>query len=344
MQRFAVRQCTRRSRKSISSKAFTEQLYANAKKDTKQIVLPEATDDRVLVAGCRAAKEGLARITLLGEPDELAQRAERLNVSLAGVNIVCPKTDERLNELIEFMCEKRKRKGLSKEQARDIVNNEVTTFGTLLVATGYADGMVSGAVHTSADTIRPALQLVGTVEGKAVSSVFFMLLSDQVYAYADCALVISPTPDQLADIAISTARTAKVFGIDPKVAMLSFSTGQSNRSAHVEPVRVAAEKARMVLSAEGIPVDGPIQFDAAVNEKIAKTKGAPSMGQNTVLVFPDLNSGNITYKAVQQATNCVAMGPILQGLKKPINDLSRGSSIADIVDTIAVTATQCRQL
>jgi len=239
--------------------------------------------------------------------------------------------------------DRRKHKGIDPDRARDIVI-DVSYFGTMMVELGLADGMVSGAVHTTAHTIRPALEVVRTQpDVSVVSSVFFMCLRDQVLVYGDCAVNPDPTAEQLADIAISSAQTAAQFGVDPRIAMLSYSTGQSGAGADVEKVRTATELVRE--RRPDLSVEGPIQYDAAVDASVARAKMPDSLvaGRATVFVFPDLNTGNNTYKAVQRSAGAVAIGPVLQGLRKPVNDLSRGALVQDIVNTVAITAIQAGQ-
>jgi phosphate acetyltransferase len=238
--------------------------------------------------------------------------------------------------------ELRKAKGISVEQAREIMY-DVSYFGTMLVYNGMVDGMVSGAAHTTAHTVRPAFEIIRTVPGvSTVSSVFLMCLPDRVLAYGDCAIVPNPTPEQLADIAICSARTAAQFGVEPRVAMLSYSTGESGTGADVDKVRAATELVR--ARDPQLPVEGPIQYDAAVDPSVAATKmhDSPVAGRATVLIFPDLNTGNNTYKAVQRSAGAIAIGPVLQGLRKPVNDLSRGALVEDIVNTVAITAIQAQ--
>ncbi|MDY0049405.1 MAG: phosphate acetyltransferase, partial [Halothiobacillaceae bacterium] len=236
----------------------------------------------------------------------------------------------------------RQHKGITADFARDLLG-DVSYFGTLLVETGRADGMVSGAVHTTQETLRPALEAIRTAPGrKLVSSVFLMCLPDRVLVFGDCAVNPSPSAEQLADIAISSADTALRFGIEPRVAMLSYSTGSSGKGADVEKVREATALARALRP--DLPIEGPIQYDAAIDPEVAATKmrGSPVAGRATVFVFPDLNTGNNTYKAVQRAAHAIAIGPVLQGLARPVNDLSRGCTVADIVNTIAITAIQAQ--
>ena len=259
------------------------------------------------------------------------------------MHIIDPASSEYLDEFASLYTELRKHKGMEFDRAQELMR-DVSYFGTMMVHTGRADGMVSGAVHTTAHTIRPAFEIIKTRPGvSTVSSVFFMCLADRVLAYGDCAIVPDPTAEQLADIAISSAQTAGQFDIDPRVAMLSYSTGQSGSGADVDKVRVATDLVRE--RAPEVLVEGPIQYDAAVEPSVAATKMPDSevAGRATVLIFPDLNTGNNTYKAVQRSAGAVAIGPVLQGLNKPINDLSRGALVSDIVNTVAITAIQAQQ-
>ena len=255
-----------------------------------------------------------------------------------------PEVFEHLSQtLVDEFFELRKKKGITYEAAEDAVAH-VTYFATMMVQMGYADGMVSGAIHTTGDTIRPALQIIKTKPGiSTVSSVFLMCLDTKVLAFGDCAVNPNPDAETLAQIAISSADTAKVFGIEPKVAMLSYSTGNSGTGADVDKVRDATAIAKEIRP--DMLVDGPIQFDAAFDEKVGSKKlpGSKVAGQASVFIFPDLNTGNNTYKAVQRSSGAIAIGPVLQGLKKPVNDLSRGCLVADIVNTVAITAIQAQE-
>jgi phosphate acetyltransferase len=257
--------------------------------------------------------------------------------------VLDPRTSGYLDEFAADYAELRRHKGMTVERARETVA-DISYFGTMMVYKGIADGMVSGAAHTTAHTIRPSLEIIKTVEGvSTVSSVFLMCLADRVLAYGDCAVVPDPTAQQLADIAISSAATAERFGIEPRVAMLSYSTGESGSGADVDKVRVATKLARE--RAPELPVEGPIQYDAAIEPTVADAKLPDSevAGRATVFVFPDLNTGNNTYKAVQRSAGAIAIGPVLQGLRKPVNDLSRGALVADIVNTVAITAIQAQE-
>ena len=258
------------------------------------------------------------------------------------IEIVDPKTDPNFEDYANTLYELRKAKGMTPEKAAQLMEDK-TFFGTMMVYKGRADGMVSGATTTTADTIRPALQFVKTKPGiKTVSGVFLMSMADRVYLYGDCAVIPNPTTDQLCDVAVASAETARAFGLDPKVAMLSYSTGTSGSGPDVDAVREATEKVR--AADPELAVEGPIQYDAAVVPAVAKTKlpNSPVAGHANVFVFPTLNAGNIGYKAVQRASGAIAIGPILQGLKKPVNDLSRGATVADIVNTVIITAIQAQ--
>ncbi len=319
---------------------FEHRLVDRARRADRHIVLPEGEEDRILIAADQLLRRKVARLTLLGDADLIRSKAQRLQLDLAGADILNPATDPLRERFAHEMVELRKAKGVPYDLAWDSAR-DVSYFGTMMVHDGLADGMVSGSVNTTAHTIRPALQLIKTRPGvSVVSSVFLMCLADRVLAYGDCAVNPDPTAEQLADIAISSAATAEQFGIEPRVAMLSYSTGSSGSGADVEKVRRATDLVRE--RAPELPVDGPIQYDAAVDPAVAATKatGSPVAGRATVLIFPDLNTGNNTYKAVQRSAGAVAIGPILQGLRQPVNDLSRGALVQDIVNTVAITAIQ----
>jgi phosphate acetyltransferase len=321
---------------------FEYGLLARARTARRHIVLPEGDDDRVLEAAGIVLSRGIADLTILGSEVAIRSRAIGLGVDLGSARILSP-FDESLRErFAEIYARERAHKGVSMELARDTVT-DVSYFGTLMVHEGLADGMVSGARHTTAHTIRPAFELIKTAPGvSVVSSVFLMALADRVLVYGDCAVIPDPTSEQLADIAVSSAGTASRFGIEPRVAMLSYSTGSSGSGADVEKVRIATQLVRE--RAPELLVDGPIQYDAAADPQVARAKmpDSPVAGRATVFVFPDLNTGNNTYKAVQRSSNALAIGPVLQGLNKPINDLSRGALVRDIVNTIAITAIQAQ--
>lgn len=321
---------------------FEYDLLSRAAAAPRHIVLPEGDDDRVLEAAGIVLRRGVARLTILGDPQQVRARAAGLGVDLAAADVIDPFAEPLRQRFAEAYATERAHRGVSLELARDTVT-DVSYFGTLMVHLGLADGMVSGATHTTAHTIRPAFELVKTAPGvKVVSSVFLMALADRVLVYGDCAIIPVPTAEQLADIAISAADTASRFGIEPRVAMLSYSTGTSGTGADVDKVREATalvhERAPLLLA------EGPIQYDAAADPAVAAAKmpDSPVAGRATVFVFPDLNTGNNTYKAVQRSSNALAIGPVLQGLNRPINDLSRGALVRDIVNTIAITAIQAQ--
>lgn len=322
---------------------FEYQLLDRARDNRKRIVLPEGDDDRILKAAGRLLQRQVADLTILGEEAEIRSRAAELGVDISNALVVSPKTSDLAEKFADQYFELRKHKGMTPDRAREIMRN-VSYFGTMLVYNDIVDGMVSGAAHTTAHTIRLAFEVIRTTSGvSTVSSIFLMCLADRVLAYGDCAIVPDPTSEQLADIAISSARTAAQFGIDPRVAMLSYSTGSSGSGADVEKVRIATELVRS--RQPELLVEGPIQYDAAVEPSVAATKmpDSPVAGRATVLIFPDLNTGNNTYKAVQRSAGAVAIGPVLQGLRKPINDLSRGALVEDIVNTVAITAIQAQE-
>lgn len=322
---------------------FEFQLIERARAERKRIVLPEGDDDRVLRAAATVLKRGIADLVILGEPFEVRARAIELGIDIQAADVLSPFDAVHVNRFAEEYARLRAHKGVTLAQAADTVT-DVSYFGTLMVHTGLADGMVSGAAHTTAHTIRPAFEIIKTKPGvSVVSSVFLMALADRVLVYGDCAVIPDPTSEQLADIAISSAATAAQFGIDPRVAMLSYSTGESGTGADVEKVRDATALVR--ARAPELLVEGPIQYDAAADAAVAAAKmpGSDVAGRATVFVFPDLNTGNNTYKAVQRSAGAVAIGPVLQGLNKPINDLSRGALVDDIVNTIAITAIQAQE-
>ena len=323
---------------------FEYELLARARADRKHIVLPEGSDDRILRAASTLLQRDVADLTILGNEAAIRARATELGLDVSGATVVDPKEGELFERFAHEYAELRKHKGMTVERAREIVGS-VSYFGTMMVQTGLADGMVSGAIHTTAHTIRPAFEIIKTRPGVGiVSSVFFMCLEDRVLVYGDAAVNPDPTAEQLADIAISSAETAAQFGIEPRVAMLSYSTGESGTGPDVDKVRAATALVRE--RRPDLDVEGPIQYDAAVDASVAKTKMPDSTvaGRATVFVFPDLNTGNNTYKAVQRSAGAVAVGPVLQGLRKPVNDLSRGALVQDIVNTVAITAIQAQAL
>lgn len=321
---------------------FEYELIERAKVRRQHIVLPEGTDERILRAAEILLRRRVVDLTLLGDPPEIRELASTLGVQLEGAEIVDPLTSEWRSDFAQVYLEARKHRGMTEERAHDAMG-DVSYFGSMMVHQGKADGMVSGAAHTTAHTIRPALEFIRTREGVSVmSSVFLMCLRDRVLVYGDCAVNPNPNSEQLADIAISSAQTAALFGIEPRIAMLSYSTGASGSGEAVTKVREATEFVRS--RRPDLKVEGPIQYDAAIDPGVASKKlpGNEVAGRATVFIFPDLNTGNNTYKAVQRSAGAVAIGPILQGLKKPVNDLSRGCSISDIVNTVAVTAIQAQ--
>ncbi|MGN8246910.1 phosphate acetyltransferase [Cellulomonas soli] len=323
---------------------FEYGLLDRARADRKHIVLPEGSDDRILRAASTLLQRGVARLTILGDETAIRTRATELGLDLDEAAVLDPHDPATLEQFAEAYTQMRKHKGMTVERAREIVSS-VSYFGTMMVQLGLADGMVSGAAHTTAHTIKPSFEIIKTApDTNSVSSVFLMCLEDRVLVYGDCAVIPDPTAEQLADIAISSASTAAQFGIEPRIAMLSYSTGESGTGADVEKVRAATQLVRE--RRPDLSIEGPIQYDAAVDASVAKTKMPDSAvaGRATVFVFPDLNTGNNTYKAVQRSAGAVAIGPVLQGLRKPVNDLSRGALVQDIVNTVAITAIQAQAL
>jgi phosphate acetyltransferase len=321
---------------------FTHRVQQQARSDRKHIVLPEGDEDRILKSAGRLLQRRVADLTILGDESQIRSRSAELGVDLDEAKVIDPRAEQLRHQFADQYAEIRKAKGMTVEQAREIMR-DVSYFGTMLVYNGMVDGMVSGAAHTTAHTVRPAFEIIRTApDVSTVSSIFLMCLPDRVLAYGDCAIVPNPTSEQLADIAISSARTAAQFGIEPRVAMLSYSTGESGTGADVDKVRTATELVR--ARDPHLLVEGPIQYDAAVDPAVAATKmsDSPVAGRATVLIFPDLNTGNNTYKAVQRTGGAIAIGPVLQGLRKPVNDLSRGALIEDIVNTVAITAIQAQ--
>ncbi|MFC5502127.1 phosphate acetyltransferase [Lysinimonas soli] len=321
---------------------FEHVLVERARAQPKRIVLPESEDDRILQAAGAVLQRGIAELTILGEEHVVRARASELGLDLARAQVISPRDPVLHERFADEYFRLREHKGMTREVAAERVA-DVAYFGTMLVHDGLADGMVSGAAHTTAHTIRPAFEIVKTAPGfSVVSSVFLMALSDRVLVYGDCAVIPDPTSEQLADIAIASAATARQFGIEPRVAMLSYSTGESGTGSDVDKVRAATELVRS--RAPELPIAGPIQYDAAADPAVGASKmpGSEVAGHATVFVFPDLNTGNNTYKAVQRSAGAVAIGPVLQGLAKPINDLSRGALVRDIVNTIAITAIQAQ--
>ena len=326
----------------ITPHMFQYQLVKWAKSQKKHIVLPEGNDDRILKAAARLINQDIVDLTILGNPVQIAAAVNRLGLQLDlnRLHIIDPAHSEYYEDYVQTLYELRKNKNVELEMAYDLMT-DVSYFGTMMVYKGHADGMVSGAVHTTMHTIRPALQFIKTKPGVSiVSSVFFMCLPDRVSVFGDCAVNPNPTAEQLAEIAISSAESSQRFEIEPRVAMLSYSSGTSGEGEEVEKVRRATELVKQ--KRPDLLVEGPIQYDAAVDPEVGRQKMPDSKvaGQASVLIFPDLNTGNNTYKAVQRETGALAIGPMLQGLNKPVNDLSRGCTVDDIFNTVVITAIQ----
>jgi phosphate acetyltransferase len=329
---------------AITPHMFQYQLVKWARRSKKHIVLPEGNDDRILRASAKLIAQEIVDLTLIGDPLEIAASVKRmgLTIDLNMLDIVDPKVSENYADFVDTLYELRKNKNVNMEMARDLMT-DVSYFGTMMVYKGLADGMVSGAVHTTQHTIRPALQFIKTKPGiTIVSSIFFMCLPERVAIFGDCAVNPNPSAEQLAEIAVSSADSSAKFGIEPRVAMLSYSSGSSGEGEDVERVRKATEIVRD--KRPDLKVEGPIQYDAAVDPLVGNQKmpGSPVAGKASVLIFPDLNTGNNTYKAVQRETGALAIGPMLQGLNKPINDLSRGCTVDDIFNTVIITAIQAQ--
>ncbi|MFJ9592853.1 phosphate acetyltransferase [Streptomyces virginiae] len=344
----------------VTPMMFEHELLERARSERRRVVLPEGAEERVLRAADVVLRRGVCDLTLLGEEQAILKKAGDLGVDISGAQLIDPATSPLREGFAEYYAQVRAHKGMTVELAHDVVT-DVNYFGTLMVQRGLADGMVSGSVHSTAATIRPAFEIIKTNtaarsasdrvvvgDGRAkpdasiVSSVFFMCLADRVLVYGDCAVNPDPDAEQLADIAVQSAATAAAFGVEPRIAMLSYSTGTSGSGADVDKVRKATEIVR--AQRPDLAVEGPIQYDAAVEPSVAATKlpGSEVAGRATVLIFPDLNTGNNTYKAVQRSAGAVAVGPVLQGLRKPVNDLSRGALVQDIVTTVAITAIQAQ--
>ena len=328
--------------RGMTPKMFQYNIIKKAKENKKHIVLPEGMDIRILKATEIIMEQDIVKLTLLGDRETILGQINfhKLNIDANKLGIIAPENSGKFEKYVDEFYELRKHKGVNKIIARDCMS-DVSYFGTMMVYKGDADGMVSGAVHTTGHTIRPALQIIKTAKGvSTVSSVFFMLLDDKILVYGDCAINPNPNAEQLAEIAISSANTAKAFGIEPKIAMLSYSSGESGKGEDVEKVRLATKLAKQAQ--QDLKIEGPIQYDAAVDRSVGKSKMPNSevAGQANVLIFPDLNTGNNTYKAVQRETGALAIGPVLQGLNKPVNDLSRGCTVKDIVNTVVITAIQ----
>lgn len=329
----------------ITPQMFQYSLVKKAKSKKKHIVLPEGNDDRILKAASRLVLQDIVDLTILGDTSEIAAAVKRLGIELdiSKIRIINPAFDTRYDSYVQTLYELRKNKNVTLEMARDLMT-DVSYFGTMMVYKGDADGMVSGAVHTTQHTIRPALQFIKTKPSiSVVSSVFFMCLPDRVSVFGDCAVNPNPTAEQLAEIAIASADSSRKFGIEPRVAMLSYSSGTSGAGEEVDKVRRATEIVKQ--KEPSLKIEGPIQYDAAVDPVVGNQKlpNSEVAGKASVLIFPDLNTGNNTYKAVQRETGALAIGPMLQGLNKPINDLSRGCTVDDIFNTVVITAIQCEQ-
>lgn len=336
-QSLAARRSTR-----VTPLMFEYELVQRAKAQQQHIVLPEGSEERILRAAEILALRGVAQLTLLGNTDKVQQKIQALGLRLDEVTLIDPQESTLREQYAESYYRLRRHKGISREMAFDTLA-DVSYFGTMMVHHGQADGMVSGAVHTTQHTIRPAFEIIKTrPDSSIVSSVFLMCLEDRVLVYGDCAVNPDPDPGQLASIAISSADTARMFGIEPRIAMLSYSTGESGKGEAVDKVREATRLARSLRT--DLKIEGPMQYDAAVDASVARTKLPDSevAGSATVFIFPDLNTGNNTYKAVQRSSGAVAIGPVLQGLNKPVNDLSRGCTVTDIVNTVAITAVQAQ--
>jgi phosphate acetyltransferase len=332
--------------KGITPRMFQYNLVSRAKKHRKHIVLPEGEDERILRATARLIAMNIVDITLLGSKEKISRVVAKNNIPLNfdKVNILCTVESDKYEDYVNTFYELRKHKNITIDVAKDLMM-DVSYFGTMMVYKGDADGMVSGAVHTTQHTIRPALQFIKTKPGvSVVSSIFFMCLEDRVSVFGDCAINPNPNAAQLAEIAVSSADSSKAFGIEPKIAMLSYSSGSSGKGEDVERVREATEIVKKIRP--DLKVEGPIQYDAAVDMAVGKSKLPDSevAGQANVLIFPDLNTGNNTYKAVQRETGAIAIGPMLQGLNKPVNDLSRGCTEDDVFNTVVITAIQAEGL
>lgn len=332
----------------VTPKNFEYKLIQKAKQHRQRIVLPEGEEDRILLACEELVRRNVVEPVLLGRKDVIREKCIRLGLHLDDIEIIHHIKSECFDDFVDTFFEMRKHRGITRENAHDAMC-DVSTYGTMMVHEGQVAGMVSGSINSTASTIRPALQIIKTIEGASiVSSVFFMCLEDRVLVYGDCAVCANPNAQQLAEIAISSALTAEAFEIEPIVALLSYSTGQSGKGEDVDKVREATELAQKIGREKypHIKIDGPIQYDAAVDPRIAKTKMPDSevAGKATVYVFPDLNTGNNTYKAVQRSAGVVAIGPVLQGLNHPVNDLSRGCTVPDIINTVAITAIQAQTI
>ena len=330
----------------MTPKMFQYNLVKRAKQHRKHIVLPEGDDDRIIIATSRLLAMDVVDISVIGNRKQIESKVAELGIAydFSKVNIIIPIESEYYDDYVNTYYELRKNKNVSMAMAKDLME-DVSYFGTMMVYKGHADGMVSGAAHTTQHTILPALQFIKTKPNSSVvSSIFFMCLEDRVSVFGDCAINPNPTAEQLAEIAISSADSSLAFGIEPKVAMLSYSSGSSGKGDEVEKVRAATEIVK--IKRPDLKIEGPIQYDAAVDMQVGKSKlpNSEVAGQASVLIFPDLNTGNNTYKAVQRETGALAIGPMLQGLNKPVNDLSRGCTVDDIINTVVITAIQAQGL
>ena len=328
------------ARRVMSPVVFERQLIEQAKANRKHVVLPEGEDDRILQAVDQLLKQGVAELTILGDVDDMNRRARDLGLDLSGAHLINHLESGLADEFAADFAELRKKKGVTLEEARETMK-DVSYFGTMMVHKGLADGLVSGAAHTTAHTIKPSFQIIKTAPGTSVvSSIFLLVMQDRLWAFGDCAVNPNPTAEQLGEIAAVSARTAQQFGIDPKVAILSYSTGTSGSGPDVDRAVAAVEAARQ--ADPELVVDGPLQFDAACDPGVGKKKApdSPVAGQANVFIFPDLEAGNAGYKIAQRTGGALAVGPVLQGLNKPVNDLSRGATVPDIVNTVAITAIQ----
>lgn len=326
----------------IGPELFERNLIAQARAAEAHIVLPEGDDDRILYAADQILRDNICRLTILGNPEAIRARAAELGLDITAATLTDPTQGEELEEFAQEFAELRKHKGVSLDEARETMT-DISYYATMMIHKGLADGMVSGAAHTTAHTIKPSFQIIRTAPGSTVvSSIFLMVMDGTLWAFGDCAVNPNPSPEELAEIAAVSAKTAAQFGIEPRVAMLSYSTGTSGSGQDVEAVAAAVRIAQE--NTPELQIDGPLQFDAAVVESVGAKKmpGSAVAGKATVFVFPDLNSGNIAYKAVQRSAGALAVGPILQGLNKPVNDLSRGATVPDIVNTVAITAIQAQ--
>ncbi|RKR06018.1 phosphate acetyltransferase [Flavobacterium sp. 90] len=330
----------------MTPKMFQYNMVKRAKQHRKHIVLPEGNDERIIIAASRLLDMDVVDISIIGDKKQIESKVAELGITFdfSKVNIINPIESPLYEDYANTYYELRKAKNVSITMARDLME-DVSYFGTMMVYKGHADGMVSGAAHTTQHTILPALQFIKTKPNSSVvSSVFFMCLEDRVSVFGDCAINPNPTAEQLAEIAISSAESSSAFGIEPKIAMLSYSSGSSGKGDEVDKVRTATEIVKQ--KRPDLKIEGPIQYDAAVDRAVGKSKMPDSevAGQASVLIFPDLNTGNNTYKAVQRETGALAIGPMLQGLNKPVNDLSRGCTVDDIINTVVITAIQAQGL